>query len=343
MKLKTLSASVALALGVSMGSAAMAGPTFFGSAGTLFEDDLLDYHIDRNSNGKIDVGDSIIAIFSVRTTARVNPAGPSIVIAPPEFTGIIDQYVSAVIPLIDAFGNPIKGPAKLGFPTGAPLFNFVFSPNPGGFLDADGSFGGAPITGAVVAAAGAPPGTMVRMWDGPIADMDLAGADCNTGLGGSQASLVTCLTGASNGTLFWNAGITAPGGNEHIVVASASDNPLYVRTFGATAVVGTPGFAFEQLAGGVGPTVSPQVCDGAFCPLTFAGPMVDVEGSGTVQGGIGLPGTGVGGAYVSGVDPFARGDFQFEVYTTPEPGILALFGLSLAGIGAATRRRKVVA
>lgn len=337
MKLKTLSASVALALGMSMGSAAMAAPTFFGSRGTLFEDDLLDYHIDRNHNGLIDVGDSIIAIFSVRSTAPVNPAGPSVVIAPPEFTGIIDQFV------IDVSAQTGTGPAKPGFPAGAPLFNFVFGPNPGGFLDADGIAGGAPITGAVVAAAGAPAGTMVRMWDGPIADMDLAGADCNTGLGGSQASLVTCLTGASNGTLFWNAGITGAGGNEHLVVAGASDNPLYVRTFGSTAAVGTPGFAFEQLAGGVGPTVLPQVCDGVFCPFGFTGPMVDVEGSGTVQGGIGLPGSGVGGAYVSGVDPFARGDFQFEVYTTPEPGILALFGLSLAGIGAAARRRKVVA
>lgn len=331
MKLKTLSASVALALGMSMGSAAMAAPTFFGSRGTLFEDDLLDYHIDRNNNGLIDVGDSIIAIFSVRSTAPVNPAGPSIVITPPEFTGIIDQYVSAVIP------TGTSGPIKPGFPAGAPLFNFVFSPNPGGFLDADGIAGGAPITGAVVAAAGAPAGTMVRMWDGPIADMDLAGADCNTGVAGSQASLVTCLTGASNGTLFWNAGITAPGSNEHLVVAGASDDPLYVRTFGSTSIVGFPGFAFAQLPGGVGPTVELQSCDGPTCPLGFAGPMVNVEGSGTVQGGSGLPG------YVSGVDPFARGDFQFEVYTTPEPGILALFGLSLAGIGAAARRRKVVA
>src|SRR5215831_12232520 len=98
MKLKTLSASVALALGMGLGGTATAAPTFFGPAGTAFEDDLLDFFIDRNGNGLIDKGDSIVAIITVQSTHPATGPGSSVTITPPEFTGIIDQFVLTKIP-----------------------------------------------------------------------------------------------------------------------------------------------------------------------------------------------------------------------------------------------------
>lgn len=303
MKLKPLSAVVALALGMGLGGGAVAGPTFFGL--TSFEDDQLRFFIDNGDgaggapNGRIDVGDRIIDVMEISTTAPVFGGGSSVAILPPEFTGISDITVTSKTAV------------------GGGLFNFTFGPTAGGFLSG--------IAGGAAAAAGAPAGTVARFWDGPLDNLDLIGINC--------ISLADCISKSSDGTLYWNAGFTgAP--TEHLSVSNAFDDPLIVLALGANTAAGTAEYGLGQLPGGAGPTVNPQACLDITCFfLGVFGQPVDVLGSGTIQGGQGIP------LSLIADGAFSRGDYQFQV-AVPEPGTLALVGLSLAGLGLVARRRR---
>jgi hypothetical protein len=165
----------------------------------------------------------------------------------------------------------------------------------------------------------------VRFWDGPLDNLDLIAINC--------ASLADCIGRASDGTLYWNGGLTgAP--TDHLSVYGAFDDPLVVLALGATVAAGTAEYGLSQLPGGVGPTVNPQACLDITCFLLGVfGQPVDVLGSGTIQGGQGIP------LSLIADGAFSRGDYQFQV-AVPEPGTLALVGLSLAGLGLVARRRR---
>lgn len=326
MKLKTLSASVALALGVSIGGAAVASPTFFGL--TLFEDDMLRFHVESNAPGspdygKISVGDRIIDIWEIQQNSPILVPGSPVSMLPSEFTGISDVVVLTK----DAAGSKLVNGVL------TPIFNFTFGPNPGGFLAGLGSAGAA-VPSIVASAGDAPPASalatagpandvVVRFWDDPTPNLNLVGVP-------SCASMYDCMLAASDGTHYWTAGFA---GNpfESVTVDGAPDVPTSLLAVLSSTSVASANFRVSQLPGGAGPDVNLQ------CLFVFPGcpKVIDVVGTGDIKGGVSIATVPT----LVGDGAFSSGDYDFSV-DVPEPGTLALLGLGLAGLGLGAGRKR---
>jgi len=112
MNINTLKSSLG-AVGAALALAsvpASAAVTFFPPI-TSFQDDDLEFHIDTNQNGLLDVGDRLRGILEIQETFGVFGGGPASIL-PHELTGIFDLMVVAKI----ATANPL-------------LFNFFFAPS----------------------------------------------------------------------------------------------------------------------------------------------------------------------------------------------------------------------
>lgn len=125
MKLSKIKASLG-ALGVAFalgsGSASAAVQFFFPITG--FQDDDLEYHIDTNNNGVLDVGDRLRGILEIPETYGVFGGGPASIL-PHELTGIFDITVTGKVPTSTpglfnfSFGPTASFAAEFGLPANA--------------------------------------------------------------------------------------------------------------------------------------------------------------------------------------------------------------------------------
>jgi hypothetical protein len=311
MKLKNLTA----AIGISVGLSCIAGVS---NASLLaFEDDDIDFHLRADGQGDLQlesgafaVGDVLAAVFEIPVYtidgANAIPTGL-------ELTG-----VSAI--QIASLGAGGAGSAS-------------FNPYSGGLNEVLGLG----TSGASVADGGAGGGAMIAMWlngtSGAAGDRDL---DLNRASNPATncTSLSDCITQASLGSLFqvdgfagdpdelWTSGGIIPAGAFDSSIVAGIANTTIVAGFNAKiSNFFQDGFdiAFQDaLTGASCGSDLGYVADGC----------VQFSVSGTISGGVGLS----NGA-------FAHSDFDADKITVPEPGSLSLLGLSLIGLGYASRKQ----
>lgn len=303
MKLLKLAAALGLALSV-IGASAQTVMSF--------QDDNIDFLLNANltpkTSGAFATGDVLVSVFEMPTFTI---GGVNAIPAGQELTGI------AAIQIVGG--------------TGSAADPFTFSPYSGGFNA---------ISPVAVTNGGAGQGAMVAMWLNSTADFDLE-LDFAVNLATNCTSFAQCLAEASAGNPlqvdgfagdpdeYWQSVITRAGGNDPSVVAQLG--PAFgVATFDA---------ALTTFFNATGPIAFQNLFTGAYCPAGTNGADNCVQGptiTGPITGGAGLnPALIADGA-------FARSDIdarklQLQV---PEPGTLALVGLSLLGLAGTRRRRQ---
>jgi len=303
--LKILTAAVGLAaasFAAHAGPAASIGSLLFGD--TLYEDDSAEtIYIDQNGDGKLDVGDTLRGILRIqKLTNNSNPAqNNALSIAP-----------AAGVELTGIFEAQVTGKTSVG----GGLFNFTFgaTSNFATSVGLNASYDGK---------------AMVALWADDTPDWQFAGATCTTtGPGGD------CEANAKNGELFMVTGITSAVGNQNAGFWYANGAPDLVSFFtalGTEVAAGQFNYGLNVLYDATGKLIyggigcSPLNALAGFCAL---GQVTDVGGSGQLLGSQG-----------TGTPYLATDDTDFRAKYVPEPGVLALMGAGLFGLGAFRRSR----
>jgi hypothetical protein len=249
--LKSMLAALALGLGVS--APAFADITFF-SPITAFQDDDLDYVVDTNGNGIIDVGDRLVSVLEFANTQGVQAGqGPNPIAPDLELTGVADITVVGVLPdgtLVFAASNSAAAMAVNG--------------------------GSAGVLGAFAA------GTAVALWTDATPDLNVINAACGTrancialaGLGGGDGSALWLTAGFfGDADATWTS-LPGTGGN---VIAT-------VENGGSSSTFAAFDYALQVGVNNTGRQFGNQSC----LPLCAGGggdDMIAVTGSGNILGG----------------------------------------------------------
>lgn len=237
--------AVALGLGMLL-VGGQAGAVPFYSPITTFEDDDVDFHVDTNGNGLLDVGERLKGVLEIPTVFGSQLGQGPVDLendTGEELTGVFDITITSKT---DAGGG---------------LSNFTFGPS-----------GAAGILGAG--------GSMLRLWTDATPDLNLFGptnctsqTDCENraGLGGAMGSV-----------LFLDLGF-AGDADESWAATNAQDNTAAVLAGGPNQVFGNFNNSLSILANNTGQTFAQQACF-PFCGAGGDG-LIEWVGSGTINGG----------------------------------------------------------
>ena len=309
MKAKLLAVAAALAMGA---SASYAGPATdyilskMPAGSVFFEDDSAESIIkgDRNTGGAniLEVGDTLRGIIRMQKVQ-----GTALAVAPASGVELTGIFASKVISKVDT-----------GF----------------GFIYEFGATGNLASSLNLAGAAAYDPTAMVVLFADNTPNFAIGGSSCtSTAIGGN------CEANAIDGELFAVAGFTGDADEYWRTGLIGFDDISVLTNSGESDAGGQYGFNLGLLYAAFDFT---QVSCNALFNATDVGPFnkcgdgdgkVDLRGSGQLLGT--LDGTN------QSVTPYqATDDTDFTVNRVPEPATLSLVGLSLLGLGFASRRRK---
>lgn len=294
-RIPILTAALGLGLALVAGQAA-AIPLF--SPYTNFEDNDVDFLVDNDGNGTIDVGDRLTGVFVIE---GVSGSGNSY-----EPRNDLGVQLSGVFDLAITGKSSASGGG----------FNFTFGPaNSGGVLGTD---------------------AMVRLWTDTSPDFNVNSAAVSC-VSLSDCHDVAGLGADSDSSPFLTLGFSGDP-DEAWRAFGLADDPSAVLGKSPSSQLGDFNFALSILANNTGVDLGLVPCSiSVGCSGDSAGDgFIGFVGSGTINGGLGLP----DGLVNDGA--FGTSDFQGTVRVLPAPGALALFvaGIGLIGFGLRIRRSR---